>query len=93
MSKVFDSHRLYIALNRARSSRGITWNKVATRAGVGPTSLNAFIRQFEQPGEPKKAMAVENLVRLLDWMGQTDLGPYMVDEDAYVPFVPKVKKS
>lgn len=82
MTKVFNYLRFYTDLNKYRRARGSAWNKVATRAGIAPTGLGTFVRQFEDPSAPKnKGLSVENMVKLLDWMNKTDLAPYMVNED------------
>lgn len=85
MVKVFDYRKLYEDLNRTRKMRAnIAWNKVATRAGVAPSGMHCFVKQFEEPGQEAgmvKRLSVENLVKLLDWMGKTDIAPYLVDED------------
>lgn len=81
-TRVFNYRKLYDDLNRARKARGIAWNKVATRAGVAPTGLNMFTRQFEDStAQTPKGLSVENLVKLLEWLNKTDLAPYLVDED------------
>lgn len=82
MTKVFNFFRFYIDLNKHRRARGIAWNRVAVRAGISPTGLGTFVRQFEEPNAPKnKGLSVENMVKLLDWMSKTDIAPYMVNED------------
>lgn len=85
MVMVFNYRRFYEDLNRSRRMRAnIAWNKVATRAGVAPSGIHYFVKQFEDSGQkdtPTKRLSVENLVKLLNWMGKTDLAPYLVDED------------
>lgn len=85
MSIVFDYHRFYTDLNRTRANRKIAWNKVATRAGVVTSGLHTFVRQFEEPadsGKAVKGMSLETMVKLLHWMGKTDIATYMISEDA-----------
>lgn len=84
MTKVFNYRKFYLEINRQRKMRGhISWNKVATRAGIAPSNLHVFVKQFEDADRSGifKALNVENVVKLLDWMKQTDLAPFIVDED------------
>jgi len=83
MTKVFNYRRFYQDLNRQRKIRGnIAWNKLAIRAGLAPSNLHGFVKQFEDPNKPTpKALSVESVVKLLDWMNKTDLAPYIVEED------------
>ena len=82
MAQVFNYRRFYQDMNTARKIRGITWNKVATRSGMGPSTLSMFIRQFEEPDNVgPKVLNVESLLKLMSWMNKTDLAPYIVDED------------
>lgn len=83
MPKVLNYRKFYNALNRQRKARGIAWNKVATRAGIAPSGLALFVRQFESldRADTPKRLSVDNLVSLMDWMNQTDLAPFLVEED------------
>lgn len=83
MTKIFNYRKFYLEINRQRKKRGdLAWNRVATRAGMAPSNLHAFIKQYEDPTRPyPKALSVENVVKLMDWMKQTDLAPYIADED------------
>lgn len=83
MTKVFNPRKFYQDLDSTRRQRGIAWHKVATRAGMVPSGLAAFARQFEKPeaGVLGKGLSLENVVKLMDWMKKTDLAPYIVDED------------
>lgn len=82
MSPVFNYRKFYEALDRARKQRNnMAWNKVATRAGMQPSSLHGFVNQFEKPNSPAKALSVENLVRLLHWLKKTDIADFLADED------------
>lgn len=81
MTKVFNYYKFYRDLNTSRKLRGISWNKVATRTGMPVSVMHSFVKQFEEPGSATKKMALENVVKLLDWMNKTDLAPYMVEED------------
>lgn len=84
MTKIFSYHKFYLDLNNQRKIRGnIAWNKVATRAGVTPSAVHTFAKQYEDLGRnpTAKVLSLENVVKLLDWMKKTDLAPYMIDED------------
>jgi len=83
MTKVLNYRKLYLELNRQRKMRGnISWNKVATRAGIAPSNMHGFTKQFEDTTNGiYKGLSVENLIKLMDWMKQTDLAPFIVDED------------
>lgn len=82
MAKVFSYRRFYEDLNVHRRRRGWAWHKVGNRTGVTTSGLNAFVRQFEEPDKHfLKALSVESLVKLLNWMDKTDLAPYLIDED------------
>jgi transcriptional regulator with XRE-family HTH domain len=81
MTKVFNYLALYIALNKTRKQRGITWHKVATRAGISPSGMHNFVRQFEEEFYPPKALSLENFVKLMAWMNKTDIGEFMMDKE------------
>jgi hypothetical protein len=82
MTKIFNYRRLYEDLNIHRKRRGIAWHKVGIRAGVTTSGLSMFVKQFEEPDKHIfKALSVDSLVKLLNWMGKTDLAPYLIDED------------
>lgn len=83
MTKVFSYLKFYQDLNRTRKMRAnISWNKVATRAGLARSGMSIFVNHFETQTDGKpRGLSVENVVKLLNWMGKTDLAPYMVDED------------
>ena len=82
MTKVFNYRKLYDDLNAYRKRRGMAWHKVGIRSGVTNSGLSMFVKQFEQPDKHFfKALSVESLVKLLNWMEKTDLAPYLTDED------------
>lgn len=82
MTKIFNYRRFYEDLNIHRKRRGIAWHKVGIRAGVTTSGLSMFVKQFEEPDKHIfKALSVDSLVKLLNWMGKTDLAPYLIDED------------
>jgi hypothetical protein len=77
MAVVFDNEKFYRVLNSRRGSRKLSWNKVALRAGVTPTSMSAFVRQYEEPeSQMRKSLTVDNVVRLMHWMGATDISEF-----------------
>lgn len=83
MTKIFNYRKFYTELNRQRRTRGnIAWNKVATRAGLAPSNIHTFVQQFENPDRPApKALSLENVIKLMDWMNMTDLKPFIIEED------------
>lgn len=74
--KEFDSRLLAQALEQRRQELGptTTWKEVAAQAGVPESSLTRLRKQ----GMSRRPV----LVRLLEWLEQTDLGPYLVDVPA-----------
>lgn len=86
MTVVFDFARFYRDLNRVKNQRRLAWNKVATRVGMVPSGMFAFVNQYENPDEyPKpKTLSVDSVIKLLHWMGKTDVATYIVDEDSIV---------
>lgn len=81
MATIVDYEKLYKRLDGVRRQRGISWNKVATRAGVAPTTLSGFVRSFEVEGAKPKALALDNFVSLCAWMGVYDLKKLIKDEN------------
>lgn len=67
---LFDVGALYAALNARRQLRGILWKDVAREAGVHPST-------FTRIGIYGRHPDAENLTRLLLWLGDTDLAPYI----------------
>lgn len=82
MAVAFDFARFYHDVNRVRVQRKLAWNKVATRVGMAPSGLFAFVNQYEKPGSPRKILSVDSLAKLMHWMGKTDLTTYIADEDS-----------
>lgn len=66
----FDSEALYLALDKARRVRRLSWRAVLREAGVPGLGLITRLSR-EQPPD------VHNLVRLLLWLGDTDIKPYL----------------
>lgn len=74
MTVRLDCDALYVALDRQRRARRMSWRDVLADAGVKGPSLSTRLGQ----GHPPSA---DNLVRLLKWLGRTDLGPFITQED------------
>jgi hypothetical protein len=66
---VFDPDALYVALDRRRRQDKLRWRDVAHQAGVSASTLTR-ISQLKHPD-------ANSLVRLLSWLGDTDLAPYI----------------
>jgi hypothetical protein len=66
----FDSAAFFAAVDDARRERGVSWRTVLVEAGIKGAS---FITRFTGGQTPD----ANNLVRLLAWLGTTDMGPYM----------------
>lgn len=69
--KELDPDALYVALDRARRARHRRWRDVAIESGVSPSTLTR-IGQFKRPD-------ADGLVRLLTWLGTTDIAPFIRD--------------
>jgi hypothetical protein len=65
-----DCDALYVALDRQRRARRMSWRAVLLDAGVKGPSLATRLGQGFPP-------ATDNLVRMLLWLGETDLKPYI----------------
>lgn len=81
MIKVFDNKKFYDALNKKRKSRGLAWNKVATRAGITHSNLANYVAQFEKPGAPTKHLSLESVIQLMQWLDVTDLDQFLSEEE------------
>lgn len=68
----FDAHRLYRALDAKRDAAGLSWRGVARAAHV-PHSLIGRLAAGQHP-------SADVLVRLLVWLGTTDVAPYITGE-------------
>ncbi len=64
----FDADALYVALDRVRRQRRVQWRQIAREAGVSPSTLTRI-------GQGHMIYA-EGLVRLMAWLGTTDIGPF-----------------
>jgi hypothetical protein len=67
----FDTEALYTRLDRARRTQRASWRKVAAAAGVSPSAISRLAYG--------QAPSVDNLLRLLIWLGDTDTRPYIKD--------------
>lgn len=69
----FDIDNLLLAIEKKRIDMGITLSEVSDQAGVAKSTL-CRIRQ-------RGKMNVDVLVNILAWLGQTDIGSYIVQCD------------
>jgi transcriptional regulator with XRE-family HTH domain len=65
---------LYVALDRQRRRRRLSWRDVAREVGVSPSSLTRLSHD--------QAPSVDGLVRLMGWLCTTNLAPFIDREDA-----------
>lgn len=72
MSVRFDPDALYVALDRKRRTRRISWRGLCREAGCAPSTTTRLAHD--------QLPDVHNLARLLTWLGDTDLGPYITDD-------------
>ena len=79
MVAVFDVEAFYTALDRRRRRRRLSWRQVVAEAGCRGVSASMMTRVGR--GSPP---SVANLVLLLHWLGDTDLGPFIVVVDREV---------
>jgi len=68
----FDVEALYLALDKARRQRHLSWRAVLREAGVPGLSVITRTARGKPPD-------VHNLVRLLLWLGNTDIAPYVTE--------------
>lgn len=66
----FDAEAFYVALDARRRPSGLRWRDVAEQASVARSMLSRL-------GVHKLCPDVHGLVRLLVWLGDTDLQPYI----------------
>jgi transcriptional regulator with XRE-family HTH domain len=67
-----DVEALYIALDSRRRAAHLRWRDIATEIGV---SASTFSRMAYGA-----LPSVDNLARMLVWLGDTDLKPYLTEE-------------
>ena len=66
----FNLPAFYIALDKERAERGLMWNQVALEAKVNKSTLSRI-------GVQSMAPNLDGLARLLVWLGDTDIGPFI----------------
>ena len=66
---LFDHDALYVAIDRIRRQRRIHFRDIAAEAKVTPSTLTRI-------GQGSKPDA-DSLIRLLAWLGTTDLAPFI----------------
>lgn len=69
----FNVPALYAALDKERTERGLQWRQVAAQAQVQASTLSRI-------GVQSMAPNLDGLVRLLVWLGDTDVGPFIATE-------------
>lgn len=69
--EAFDTDAFYEQLNRVRMGRdNLSWRQLASEADVTIAGIGSELAAGRQP-------TVGNLIKLLLWMGETDLAPYI----------------
>ena len=63
---------LYVAIDRRRRERRISFRGVCREARISPGTTTRLGRDSQ--------ISAENLARLLLWLGETDLKPYLTTE-------------
>jgi transcriptional regulator with XRE-family HTH domain len=71
-----DTEALYVALDRKRRQERISGAEVLRRSGVGTTSRSVWTRIAHGEG-----LSADNLVRLLVWLGETDVRWFVTESD------------
>ena len=75
---LFDSEALYVALDRERRERRMSWRAVLRAAGIPGLGLITRLGRGHAPD-------ISNVARLLLWLGDTDLKPYLRPITASTP--------
>ena len=65
-----DVEALYVALDKRRRASHLQWRDIATEAEISAST-------FSRMGLHGQAPSATNLVRMLLWLGETDLKPYI----------------
>lgn len=68
-----DVEALYVALDQRRRAAHLRWRDIATEIGVSPSTFSRIGLESARPD-------VDNLARMLVWLGDTDLKPYLTEE-------------
>jgi transcriptional regulator with XRE-family HTH domain len=69
-----DVEALYVALDRKRRALRISGAEMLRQSGVGDTSRSTWTRIAHGEG-----LSADNLVRLLIWLGETDVSKFATD--------------
>lgn len=69
MARIFNSYKLHGHLDTRRRELGISWNKLSQETGVH----NAVIKGLSTGS----SCQVEPFLKLLLWLGNTDITPYI----------------
>lgn len=72
-----DVEALYAALDRRRRGERLRWRRLAPIVGVSPSTFT----RLSQGCVPN----VEGLIRMLAWLGETDLKPYLTGREETRP--------
>ena len=75
---IFNVEALYIALDQRRRRERLLWRDIAKAAGCAAST-------FSRMGLQGLAPNAENLARILLWLGDTDLAPYIKTDREGVP--------
>lgn len=70
-----DRSALHRALDERRQAEGLRWADVAGQVGVVSSTLSRLAVGYGSPN-------ADSLARLLNWLGTTDLGPYLTSRPA-----------
>lgn len=65
-----DVEALYVALDKVRRERRLLWRTIAQESGVNAST-------FSRMGLEHSAPSAHGLVRMLAWLGETDITPYI----------------
>lgn len=71
-----DPEKLYMALDRERRRKKISWRKLRIEAGLPATSGSNTLTRLGQGRVP----STFNVVLLLLWVGQTDVRSFLKDQ-------------
>lgn len=74
MAVAFDPEALYVRLDATRRQRHIQWRDIAAEAEVSASTFTRMGLHGKQPD-------ATNLVKILTWLGETDLKPYIREHE------------
>ena len=76
-ASILNTEALYVAVDRRRRERKLSHRKACADAGLPIGSRNLFtgLRRGDPP-------SLENFLRLLLWLGETDIRPYLLDGES-----------